>query len=59
MEIAGAFDDLGTLMPFVVTYLAVLKMDPFGVLFAFGVSMLVCGLVYKTPIPIPRRRHRP
>jgi predicted benzoate:H+ symporter BenE len=27
-------------------------MDPFGVLFAFGVSMLVCGLVYRTPIPV-------
>ena len=38
MEIAGAFGDLGTLIPFVVAYLAVLKMDPFGVLFAFGIS---------------------
>jgi Molybdate transporter of MFS superfamily len=47
MEIAGAFGDLGTLIPFVVAYLAVLKMDPFGVLFAFGVSMLICGLVYR------------
>ena len=37
MEIAGAFGDLGTLIPFVVAYLAVLKMDPFGVLFAFGI----------------------
>ena len=52
MEIAGAFGDLGTLIPFVVAYLAVLKMDPFGVLFAFGISMLVCGLVYRTPIPV-------
>jgi len=52
MEIAGAFGDLGTLVPFVVAYLAVLKMDPFGVLLAFGISMLVCGFVYKTPIPV-------
>jgi MFS superfamily sulfate permease-like transporter len=52
MEIAGAFGDLGTLIPFVVAYLAVLKMDPFGVLFAFGVSMVICGLVYRTPIPV-------
>src|SRR5258708_12674353 len=52
MEIAGAFGDLGTLIPFVVAYLAVLKMDPFGVLFAFGISMLVCGFVYRTPIPV-------
>jgi MFS superfamily sulfate permease-like transporter len=52
MEIAGAFGDLGTLIPFVVAYLAVLKMDPAGVLFAFGSAMLACGLVYRTPIPV-------
>ena len=52
MEIAGAFGDLGPRVPFVVAYLAILKMDPFGVLFAFGVSMLVCGIVYRTPIPV-------
>src|SRR5215510_3978665 len=52
MEIAGAFGDLGTLIPFVVAYLAVLEMDPFGVLFAFGIAMLVCGFVYRTPIPV-------
>ena len=27
-------------------------MDPVGVLFAFGISMLVCGFVYRTPIPV-------
>jgi Molybdate transporter of MFS superfamily len=52
MEVAGAFGDLGTLIPFVVAYLAVLKMDPFGVLFAFGISMLICGFVYRTPMPV-------
>lgn len=52
MEWAGAFGDLGTLIPFVAAYLGMLKMDPFGVLFAFGLSMLVCGLVYKTPFPV-------
>jgi MFS superfamily sulfate permease-like transporter len=52
MEIAGAFGDLGTLVPFVVAYIGVLKMDPFGVLLAFGTSMLVCGSVYRTPMPV-------
>jgi hypothetical protein len=36
MEIAGAFGDLGTLVPLVVAYIGVLKMDAFGVLLAFG-----------------------
>jgi len=52
MEWAGAFGDLGTLVPFVVAYIAVLGVDPFGVLFAFGVSLIVCGLYYKTPFPV-------
>jgi hypothetical protein len=30
MEWAGAFGDLGTLIPFVVSYIGVLKMDPVG-----------------------------
>jgi hypothetical protein len=52
MEAAGAFGDLGTLVPFVVAYIGVLKMDPFGVLLAFGLSMIVCGFVYRTPMPV-------
>ena len=52
MELAGAFGDLGTLVPFIVAYLAVLKMDPFGVLFAFGIAMVICGWLYRTPIPV-------
>ena len=52
MEVAGAFGDLGTLIPFVVAYIGVLKMDPFGVLLAFGLAMIVCGFVYRTPIPV-------
>jgi MFS superfamily molybdate transporter len=52
MEWAGAFGDLGTLIPFVVAYLAVVKMQPFGVLFSLGVSMLASGLYYRTPFPV-------
>lgn len=52
MEWAGAFGDLGTLIPFVAAYIGVLGLDPFGVLFAFGAAMLVCGLYYKVPFPV-------
>src|SRR5262249_7374677 len=52
MEVAGAFGDLGTLVTFVVAYICVLKMDPFGVLLAFSLAMIVCGFVYRTPIPV-------
>jgi MFS superfamily sulfate permease-like transporter len=52
MEFAGAFGDLGTLIPFVVAYVGVLKMDPFGVLLSFGLAMIVCGFIYRTPMPV-------
>lgn len=52
MEWAGAFGDLGTFIPFIVAYIAVLKMDPFGILFTFGAAMVICGLYYRTPFPV-------
>jgi MFS superfamily sulfate permease-like transporter len=51
-ELAGAFGDFGTLIPFVVAYVSVLGIDPFGVLLSFGVSMIAVGLIYKTPFPV-------
>lgn len=51
-EIAGAFGDFGTLIPFVVAYIGVLGLDPFGVLLSFGLSMIGVGLVYRTPFPV-------
>lgn len=52
MEWAGAFGDLGTLIPFVVAYIGVVKMDPFGVLFSFGLALVLSGLYYRTPFPV-------
>jgi MFS superfamily sulfate permease-like transporter len=52
MEWAGAFGDLGTFIPFVVAYITVLKIDPVGVLFAFGIAMIACGAYFKTPFPV-------
>ncbi len=52
MEWAGAFGDLGTLIPFAVAYIAVVKMNPFGVLFSFGAAMVIAGCYYRTPFPV-------
>ena len=52
MEWAGAFGDIGTLIPFVVAYITILGIDPLGLLFMFGISKIIAGLFYKTPIPI-------
>lgn len=52
MEWAGAFGDLGTLIPFVAAYITLLDLDPFGILFAFGASMIAAGAHYRTPFPV-------
>ena len=51
-EAAGAFGDLGTLIPFLVGYLTIAKMDPVGVLVSFGLFKIFAGLYFKTPVPI-------
>ena len=52
MELAGAFGDLGTLIPFVVGYITFNRMDPLGILVGFGVFKIFVGLYFRTPVPI-------
>ncbi len=52
MEWAGAFGDLGTLIPFVVAYITIVKVDPLGLLFMFGICLAAVGFYYRTPIPV-------
>lgn len=52
MEWAGAFGDLGTLIPFVVAYVTLVNVDPTGILVSFGAALIVTALVYRTPFPV-------
>ena len=52
MEWAGAFGDIGTLIPFVVAYITIVKIDPLGLLFMFGICLLAVGFYYRTPLPV-------
>jgi len=52
MEWAGAFGDVGTLIPFVVAYITIVKMPPLGLLFMFGIMLVASGLYYRTPMPV-------
>jgi predicted benzoate:H+ symporter BenE len=52
LEWAGAFGDLGTLIPFIIGYILIMKLDPLGILFMFGILLIGSGLYYKTPVPI-------
>jgi MFS superfamily sulfate permease-like transporter len=51
-ELAGAFGDLGTLVPFVVGYIMINRLDPQGVLLGFGLLAVVTGLYFRTPLPV-------
>jgi len=51
-ELAGAFGDLGTLVPFVVGYIVVAKLDPVSILVTLGILKIFVGLYFKTPVPI-------
>ncbi len=51
-ELAGAFGDLGTLIPFVAGYIVVTGMDPVGIFVSLGLLKIFVGLYFKTPIPI-------
>src|SRR5712691_2884632 len=51
-ELAGAFGDLGTLVPFVVGYITINRLDPQGVLLGFGLLAVVTGLYFRTPMPV-------
>lgn len=51
-EWAGAFGDLGTLIPFVAAYLAVLRIDAAALLVPMGLALLGAGLFFRTPFPV-------
>jgi MFS superfamily sulfate permease-like transporter len=51
-ELAGAFGDLGTLIPFVVGYITLNRLDPQGVLLGFGLLAVITGLYFRTPMSV-------
>jgi MFS superfamily sulfate permease-like transporter len=51
-ELAGAFGDVGTLVPFVVGYITLNGLDPQGVLLGFGLLAIATGLYFRTPMPV-------
>ena len=51
-ELAGAFGDLGTLIPFVVGYITINRLDLQGVLLGFGLLALATGFYFRTPMSV-------
>ena len=52
LEWAGAFGDLGTLIPFAVAYIALGDIDPVGIFLSFGLALCITGAYYRTPFPV-------
>lgn len=51
-EWAGAFGDLGTLVPFLLAYVTIVGIQPAGMLLAFGVAFIAAGAYFRTPFPV-------
>jgi hypothetical protein len=51
-EWAGAFGDLGTLVPFLLAYVTIVGIQPAGMLLAFGVALIAAGAYFRTPFPV-------
>lgn len=51
-EVAGAFGDLGTLVPFVVGYITINRLDPQGVVLGFGLLAVATGIYFRTPMSV-------
>lgn len=51
-EWAGAFGDLGTLVPFLLAYVTIVGVQPTGMLLAFGIALIAAGLYYRAPFPV-------
>ncbi len=52
IELAGAFGDLGTLLPIVVAMIFINKLSPSSVFLTFGLFYLISGFYYRLPIPV-------
>ena len=52
VELAGAFGDLGTLLPIVVAMIFINKLSPSSVFLTFGLFYLVSGYYFRLPIPV-------
>jgi SulP family sulfate permease len=52
VELAGAFGDLGTLLPIVVGMILINQLSPSTVFLSFGLFYLFTGYYYRLPVPV-------
>ena len=52
VELAGAFDDLGTLLPIVIAMILINHLSSSTVFLAFGLFYILACLYYDLPVPV-------
>jgi SulP family sulfate permease len=52
MELAGAFGDLGTLLPIVLGMILINQLSPSAVFLSFGLFYILTGYYYRLPVPV-------
>ncbi|TXT65463.1 MAG: conserved membrane protein of unknown function [Promethearchaeota archaeon] len=51
-ELSGAFGDWGTLVPFLIGYVSLVKLNPAGIFLCLGLTNIVLGIRYNLPLPV-------
>ena len=51
-ELSGAFGDIGTDFPLIVSMILIAKLDTAGVLIMFGLMQIFTGTFYRMPMPV-------
>ena len=51
-EFGGAFGDWGTLIPFVIGYIAIVGLNPAGIFLCLGITNIILGIKYNLPLPV-------
>ncbi len=55
-EFSGALGDFGPINPFIVSYIAILGLNPVGVFLAMGVVNIALGFIYRLPLPVEPKK---
>jgi MFS superfamily sulfate permease-like transporter len=51
-ELGGAFGDWGTLIPFIIGYISIVKLNPAGIFLCLGITNIILGIRYNLPLPV-------
>lgn len=51
-ELGGAFGDWGTLIPFIIGYVAIVGLNPAGIFICLGLANIILGIRFNLPLPV-------